>query len=334
MWDGSTSGLPPVGAVIGEKYRIERVLGSGGMGVVLAATHLPLRRAVAIKIVLPGAVDRERLSARLLHEARASAQLRGEHVARVIDVDTLDDGTPYMVMEYVAGRTLRSVLDRETRLSHEDVIEHAIEACDALTAAHGAGIVHRDIKPANLYLVDGRTERRTLRLLDFGVCRTLHPKTDPGASPSSRGFIGTPHYVSPEQVACPDEADARSDLWSLGIVLYECLAGRVPFRAPTLALLWHRIMLEPTPPFEAGLSVPVALEQVVLRCLAKEPEARFPSAQALSGELCRARFDLPRLAPSGPRAHDRPGRVDARVLHAVDNRARPRGVARARSARL
>lgn len=301
MGDGNTRGLPQPGAIIGGRYRIERLLGSGGMGVVFAAADLRCRSAVAIKFVPPGVVDQERLSTRLLHEASVTVQMQSEHFVRVFDVNRLADGTAYMVMERLWGCTLRRVLDQGIQLRPRDVMEHAIGACEALTEIHSAGIVHRDIKPSNLYLAGEKWDRRKVRLLDFGVCQTEHSKHAPRRSPNSRPFVGTPRYVSPEQLACPDEADARSDLWSLGVVIYECLAGRVPFNAPSLSLLWRRIMLEPAPRFEPQHHVPAALEQIVLRCLAKESEQRFSSALELADALraVRARLADTRIGPFG-----------------------------------
>lgn len=277
------------------KYEIEHVLGSGGMGVVVAAKHLLLGRDVAIKLVLPDAVNREHLSARLLHEARVVARLKGEHVVRVLDVDMLGDGTPCMVMERLVGCTLRNLLDEQKRIPWHNVIEYALEACDALAEAHDAGIVHRDIKPANLYLVSRPGMRATLRLIDFGACRTLDAGDEACLlSPSDMGFVGSPSYVSPEQLVSPGEVDARADLWSLGIVLYECLAGTVPFRDPSTSRLWYRILLDAIPSFDRELKVPLDLERIVRRCLMRSPDSRYPSARALARDLGELRASSPR----------------------------------------
>jgi serine/threonine-protein kinase len=265
------------------------------MGVVVAAKHLLLGRDVAIKLVLPEAANREHLSARLLHEARAAARLTGHHVVRVLDVDMLADGTPCMVMERLVGRTLRHLLDERLRLAWQDVVEYGLEACDALAEAHHAGIVHRDIKPANLYLVSRPKMRATLRLIDFGACRTLDTGADAGLfSRSERGFVGSPSYVSPEQLVSPGDVDGRTDLWSLGIVLYECLAGTVPFRDRSTSHLWQRILVDPIPSLDRELEVPLDLEWVVRRCLMRSPDARYPSARALARDLRELRASSPR----------------------------------------
>jgi eukaryotic-like serine/threonine-protein kinase len=280
---------------LGPKYAIEHVLGSGGMGVVVAAKHRLLDRDVAIKLVLPEAVNREHLSARLLHEARAAARLQGKHVVRVLDVDMLADGTACLVMERLVGRTLRSLLDEQQRLAWQDVVEYALEACDALAEAHDAGIVHRDIKPANLYLARRPGTRATLRLIDFGACRTQDTAADAGPFlPNDTGFVGSPSYVSPEQLVSPGDVDGRADLWSLGIALYECLAGTVPFRDPSPSRLWQRILLDAIPSLDRELRVPVELERVVRRCLMRSADARYPSARALARDLGELRASSPR----------------------------------------
>jgi serine/threonine protein kinase len=291
---GGTSELICAG-LLGRKYALEQVLGRGGMGVVVAAKHLLLGRDVAIKLVLPGAAKREHLSARLLHEARAAARLKGQHVVRVLDVDLLADGTPCLVMERLVGRTLRHLLDERLRIAWQDVIEYGLEACDALAEAHDAGIVHRDVKPANLFLVSRPKTRATLRLIDFGACRTLDPGAEPGPfSQSDRGFVGSPAYVSPEHWVSPGEVDGRADLWSLGIVLYECLAGTVPFRDRSTSRLWQSILVDAIPSFDRELKVPFDLEWVVRRCLMRSPDARYPSARALARDLRELRASAPR----------------------------------------
>jgi serine/threonine-protein kinase len=298
-----------VGGMVGDKYRIERVLGSGGMGVVVAANHVLLGHSVAIKLVLPDAVNPGQSSARILHEARAAATLDGGRIARVLDVDTLADGTHYMVMERLVGRTLRSLLDEVSCIPWQKATDYALEACEALAEAHEAGIVHRDIKPANLYLVGEPRDRGTVRLLDFGVCRAITAACAPCLSDlDEQGFIGSPPYISPEQLACPDDADVRTDVWSLGIVMYECLTGGVPFQSTKLARLWQAILLDPVPSFERALGVPAALERIVQRCLEKDPNARFPTVRALAEQLADVRAQAPSASPF---ALDRRVRVGA-----------------------
>jgi eukaryotic-like serine/threonine-protein kinase len=316
-----------IGDVLAGKYRIERVLGCGGMGIVVAASHIQLRQTVAIKFLLPGSLRESQLGPRLLREARAAAALKGEHVARVFDVDTVG-GAPYIVMQYLEGRTLASLLETNGPLAPTLTADYALQACEALAEAHALGIVHRDLKPSNLFLARAPGGRHTLRVLDFGISKAFDvdrgessfDATEPVgpyrevstfSGTDSHAFIGSPPYVSPEQLVRPREADARSDIWSLGVVLYQCLTARLPFQGETLTRLWDAIVREPMPPLGAtgGGSSP-ALERVIARCLEKDPALRYPDVRELARELAplgsaRARASLEvidGLAMEEPRA--------------------------------
>ena len=273
-----------IGSVIAGKYRVERVLGSGGMGVVVAASHVGLGQTVAIKFLLPREIGQPALARRLVREARAAAALKGNHVARVYDVDVLPDGTPYLVLEYLEGRTLSSLIAAQGPLSAQTTVDFALQACEALAEAHALGIVHRDLKPANLFLARGPAGRETLRVLDFGISKSVdRGQTEPNYTETdSHALVGSPPYVSPEQLMNPRAVDHRTDIWSLGITLYECLSGHPPFRGATLAALWDAILREPAPRLPA---VPTGLERAVLRCLEKQPSARFANVQELAREL-------------------------------------------------
>jgi serine/threonine-protein kinase len=275
--------LPREGDVIAGKYRIVRKLGSGGMGVVFEAMHEKLRQRVAIKMLLPTALTHRQAVERFEREARAAAQLKGAHVARVVDVDSLPSGAPYMVMEFLEGSDLAAELEARGRLPVGEAVDYVQQACEAMAEAHALGIVHRDLKPANLFLttVNGR---RTLKVLDFGISKVMD---DEGANvTSTHASLGTPLYMSPEHVRSAKHVDAQSDVWSLGVILYELLTGRPPFVGEGVAAVAASITAdEPTPPRELEPSIPESLERALLIALSKKKEGRYPSAHALSAAL-------------------------------------------------
>jgi len=273
-----------VGDLIAGKYRIERPLGEGGMGVVVLARHEQLDQLVAIKCmhVRPGLPDDA--VTRFLREARAVAKLRGENVARVIDVDTLEDGTPYIVMEYLEGRDLSDVLDA-TAIAVPDAVDYVLQACVALAEAHAQGIVHRDLKPANLFLTHKPDGSPLVKVLDFGVSK-LRAEDDP-ASPTTRTgtIMGSPLYMPPEQARSSKDVDHRADIWALGAVLYKLLSRQPPFNADNVADLFVKILYEPHPPLSSICTSPPELDAVVDRCLAKKPGDRFQSLGDLAVAL-------------------------------------------------
>jgi serine/threonine-protein kinase len=272
------------GEIIAGKYRIDLILGKGGMGVVVGATHLQLRQRVAIKFLAANAPPDA--AARFLREARAAARLRSEHVARVIDVGELPSGAPFMVMEYLDGADLSHVVRERGQLGIEEAVEYVLHACEAITEAHAAGIVHRDLKPANLFLTTGAAGRPTVKVLDFGISKEL--AAEPGEEPElaltrSTAMLGSPLYMSPEQMKSSRTVDVRADVWSLGAILYELITGRVPFLAltfPELILMVNRD--DPPRPSELRADVPKPLEEAILRCLEKDPARRFPSVAELA----------------------------------------------------
>ena len=275
-----------VGSVISGKYRVERVLGSGGMGIVLACQHLQLRRTVAIKLLLPRTLEDPRLVDRLVREARAAAALKSAHVARVFDVGELDTGAPYIVMEYLEGETLAAALRAKGRLDQRLAIDYALQICEALAEAHGLGIVHRDLKPANLFLARTPGHDSTVRVLDFGIAKALASSLSDSMlkSTDSHAFIGSPAYVSPEQLTAPRNIDARTDIWSLGVVLYECLSGRLPFGGDTLPRLWDAILRDELPPLDEEGAEP-GVRAIVQRCLEKDRDRRYSNVLELAREL-------------------------------------------------
>jgi serine/threonine-protein kinase len=266
------------------KYRIERVLGRGGMGVVLSAVHVDLDTRVAIKILHgEGALTPEG-AGRFLREAQAASKLRSEFVARVTDFGRLADGQPFMVMELLDGEDFETILQRGA-LSPTEAVDAVLQAGAALAEAHAVGIIHRDIKPANLFRATRPDGSPCVKVLDFGISKVVEKLTDRPLTQTGSA-LGTPLYMSPEQLRSPKDIDARTDVWSLGVVLYEMLTGTPPFLAEQLLELVARI-LEVTPPSVETVrpEVPLALATIVRRCLEKDREKRVPGMRELADLL-------------------------------------------------
>ncbi|MDC3956458.1 serine/threonine protein kinase [Polyangium jinanense] len=272
---------PLPGTILLGKYRVEQELGSGGMGVVLEATHLALGQTVAIKLLNPSLVLSSDVVTRFLREARIAATLPSEHIARVSDVGQTETGTPYLVMERLYGHDLEAELTRRGKLPVTEAVDLALEACEGIAAAHAQGLVHRDLKPANLFLAERPLRPRVLKVLDFGLS-----KEAPGQSASITGtdaVFGTPQYMSPEQIQSTKNVDARSDQHALGMILYEMLAGAPPFEAESITQLIVVIATQPPPRVrEKRPEVPARLEEAILRALAKRPHERFPDLGAFA----------------------------------------------------
>jgi serine/threonine-protein kinase len=223
------------GDVLADKYRVDRVLGMGGMGVVVAATHLQLERRVAVKFMLPAAlaVDKDALG-RFQREAKVAVQLSSEHVAKVLDTGSFADGTPYIVMEYLEGEDLGERLKLSTTFAVSSMADFIIQACDAIAEAHSLGLVHRDLKPANLFMTKRRDGTPLIKVLDFGISKSMSIGDGNLALTKTTTMLGSPLYMSPEQMRSAKKVDQRTDIWSLGIIMYELLGGRVPFDSDTL----------------------------------------------------------------------------------------------------
>jgi serine/threonine-protein kinase len=268
------------GEVIDGKYQIEAELGEGGMGRVLAASHLTLGSSVAIKLLKSEAMRVPQVAQRFLREARAAGRLRNEHVARVMDVGELPSGEPFMVMELLRGVDLATMVE-QGRVPPVDALEYVAQACVGLAEAHAMGMVHRDIKPANLFVTRRPNGAPLVKVLDFGIATAAVGDSDHGLT-STLTVMGSPSYMSPEQLRAARDVDARSDIWSLGVTLYELLTGEQPFEAPTLTALTLRIVSEPHTPMR---DVPPALAAIVDRCLDKERERRFANVVELAAAL-------------------------------------------------
>jgi predicted Ser/Thr protein kinase len=298
----SSSGLPvSPGDVIAGKLVVERVLGTGGCGVVVAARHRDLGERVAVKLLQRSAMRSPDTVERFAREARAAARLRTEHVARVNDFGTTDAGIPYMVMECLEGEDLGATLQREKRVSIEQAVDYVLMACDAVAEAHTLGIIHRDLKPANLFLTKRADGRAIVKVLDFGISKLL---TAEGMEPSpsmtrTQAVMGSPLYMSPEQMEASRDVDARADVWALGTILYQLIAGAPPFEAPTVPLLYVKVLSgeRPAPLESVRPEVPLSIARAVDRCLAREPGDRFPSVAHLAAALAPfASVDIALLA--------------------------------------
>jgi serine/threonine-protein kinase len=271
------------GDIVAGKYKVIRIIGEGGMGVVVEAVHQTLDQRVAIKFHRPQASGNEESIARFLREARAAAQIRSEHIARVSDVATLDGGDPYFVMEFLEGQDLDAVIEADGPLTITTALDYSLQVCEALAEAHALGIVHRDLKPANLFLARRGDGTTIVKLLDFGISKTL-PKGDDAelSMTKTRALMGSPLYMAPEQMRSTKRVDHRADIWSLGVLMHEMLTGETPFVGETLPEVCASIAAdEPIPLTMKRPDAPFELENVILRCLEKDPDGRYADVAEL-----------------------------------------------------
>lgn len=305
------------GDVLAGKYRIEQVIGVGGMGIVVSAMHLELDRRVALKFLLPQAADNDELVGRFLREAKASRKLQGEHVTQVLDVGLMDDGRAYIVMEYLDGADLGAVLkEAQADFPIADVVGWMLQTCEGLAEAHTLGIVHRDLKPGNLFLTRRPDGRAHVKVLDFGISKSIDPtSTDMLSLTKTEMLLGSPLYMAPEQMRSSKYVDERSDIWALGAISYELLTRRVPFEAETILDLCFKVAQEHCTPIEqVRPEVPPMLAAAVMRCLEKEPDARWGDI----GELAMA------LEPFAPAEDKGSAARTVAILERNEERARAR----------
>jgi len=269
------------GGVLAGRYRVGDTIGRGGMGLVVKATHEQLGTPVAIKLLRHEALDEPAMVERFLREARSAARLRGEHVCRVTDFGTTENGQPFMVMEYLEGLDLASMVDDVGALDPTRVATYLAQACIGIAEAHALGIIHRDLKPGNLFLTRGADGRDLIKLLDFGIAKAT-TAIDPSLTATQKA-MGSPAYMSPEQLRAHSTVDPRSDVWSLGVTMYELLTEKRPFEGDTPYEL--ALSINNDPPIPLPDTVPPEIARVVMRCLEKDRERRYQNVAELATAL-------------------------------------------------
>jgi serine/threonine protein kinase len=305
-------GVPAPGQVLVGKYRVESVLGVGGMGVVVAATHLHLDERVAIKFLHAQMATNPEIVTRFLREGKSCIKIRSEHAVKVHDVGTLDNGAPYLVMEYLDGTDLAVLLEKQGPMQVSHAVDFILQACEAIAEAHTIGIVHRDLKPANLFLTHRADGSPSIKVLDFGISKAISADGIDSGMTRTQSVMGSPRYMSPEQMRSTRDVDQRTDIWAIGVILYELFSGLRPFEAETMTELCAQI-LQDSPQslvLRGRRDIPAPLDAAVLRCLSKNPEERFANL----GQLAMALG--PFASPEGRASAERVVRVmQARGVH-------------------
>ena len=280
--------LPAPGTLFAGRYRIERLLGAGGMGSVLLARHEVIGQHVALKLLHPEAAGSPAAVERFVKEARAASKIEGQHVVRIYDVGT-DDGTPkgrpYLCMEYLRGRDLGQVYDAHGALPAYEVCSALLDASIALAQAHSVGIVHRDLKPSNLFYAEQPAGKPVLKVLDFGIAKMEEGLGSVHATATGM-IMGTPSYMAPEQMRSSKMVDARADIWALGVIAYELLTGRLPYLGESLGDILFAVVEKPPPwPHHVRPELGKDLSAVVMKCLQRDPDKRYATVTELSDAL-------------------------------------------------
>jgi eukaryotic-like serine/threonine-protein kinase len=304
------------GVIIAEKYRVERMIGRGGMGAVVEVTHAQLGTTFALKFMNPGAIENAAITERFFREARAAAALRSEHVCRVFDVGS-HQGMPYLVMERLEGQDLAKVLRQREQLPTSDTCDYLLQVCIGLAEAHAAQIVHRDLKPGNLFLTTRPDGTSLVKVLDFGIAKA--PSLADNELTSTNMVLGSPSYMSLEQLRSSKLVDARSDIWSLGVILFELVAGQRPFVGESLADLALKISEQPPPRLPRG---PAELDEVIAHCLARDPAQRYQHVGQLACALAPFASEAGRATAAGlirMASASRPPSVPGTVAQPMNN---------------
>jgi hypothetical protein len=280
-----SSPVPAVGVVIGERYVVEGFLGRGGMSVVLRARDLRLGHLVALKVLQRSSDRRSEHARRFLREARIIAKLRSDHVVSVLDVDTASE-PPYLAMELLEGQTVAALLAAHGRFAPDVALRIVAQACRGVADAHALGVMHRDLKPSNLIVARAADGGQRVKVIDFGISKPILGSSTQPELTSTGEILGSPRYMSPEQVRAGGTIDARSDIWALGAILYELIAGVSPFNAPTVADTLARIVRDtPMPLRECAPEASGRVASIVALCLSKDPALRPPDVRTLLDEL-------------------------------------------------
>lgn len=291
-----------LGETFADKYRLDRVLGEGGMGIVVLAHHLELDQPVAIKFLLDSMAQSAEGAERFRREARAAARIQSDHVARVYDVGVLDNGNRYMVMEYLRGRDLAREVANQGALPIAYATRLMLEALEAIVEAHLAGIIHRDLKPANIYLAERSDGRVRVKVLDFGISKSIGTSSTAELSlTTTSAWIGSPLYMAPEQMQSARSVDHRADIWSMGAIFYEILAGVPPFQAESLPQLCTMLLTaDAAPVSQRRPEIPLELEAIVMRCLSRDPALRYQHATEVLDALQAFAATISGASPGSP----------------------------------
>ncbi|MBW2454835.1 MAG: serine/threonine protein kinase [Deltaproteobacteria bacterium] len=292
-------GHPCPGQVVVDRYRIGELLGQGGMGAVFAAHDLERDEPVALKIILPGEAENRDSAKRFTREARAVRAIRSVHVAQVLDVGELENGIPFMVLELLVGEPFDQIIRERAPLPVEQAVDYVLQACEGIAQAHARGVIHRDLKPSNLFLTESPKGEPLVKVLDFGIAKAtspLDPDTDAISLTDSSSTLGSPQYMSPEQLRCSKSVGVGTDIWSLGLILFKLLTGKPAFEADSVGAHFTMIVAEPpTRLRELQPDASVALETIIFCCLEKREEDRYQDV----GQLAEA---LEEEAPAGAAA--------------------------------
>ena len=273
-----------LGQTIDQRYRVEALLGEGGMGLVYRVTHTRLNKSLAIKVLRRENTRDPEVLARFRREAESASGIGNQHIVDISDFGELNDGSTYFVMECLEGLDLIDAIDVARRMPEERAVHIAIQICRALGAAHDAGIVHRDLKPENVFLIQRNETEDFVKVLDFGIAKVAN---GPKRLTRDGEVLGTPHYMSPEQCE-GDGVDHRTDIYALGVLLYEMVTGHVPHDADTMmGILTKQMYEDPIPPKVRAPQVSEELEQLIMRCLEKKPEQRYQTMHSIEADLQR-----------------------------------------------
>ena len=284
-----------VGDILAGKYRVERILGIGGMGMVVAVTNLELEQRLALKLMRSDTAASAQAKERFLSEARAAVRLRGEHVCRVFDTGKLDGGEPYIAMEMLEGEDFSRLLSKRAPMAVSDAVSYVMQALEGVAEAHANGIIHRDLKPGNLFVAIDNDGSPLVKVLDFGIS-----KSSAGGITQTGDVMGSPSYMAPEQMISAKDVDVRADIWALGVILYQATSRRLPYEQESLpALVAALATEEPTPLDQVAPTLPPDFVRVVMRCLAKQRDDRTADVGELATLL--APFGSPDVAPSAQR---------------------------------